>query len=257
MSDTPSAQADTVTTTPSAKPRRLLRRPSPDAEARLFCFPYSGVGASMFHRWPRSIDGIEVCLIQLPGRENRIRDPHHGTYEQLAQDLVEFLPPYLDKPYGIFGHCGGAIAAVELANQIEDAGLPMPRRIFPSAQVAAHDGPYGRFLGLNREELEEELTKLIVHLGGTPTPSLVSMGAELLDRDLDANRVYRVAGPRKLSCGVTAIGWAQDVEIPVELMGGWAETSSDFRSVVLDGGHYDFLKAPQQLLATFREHMSA
>ncbi|MFE4588982.1 thioesterase II family protein [Streptomyces laurentii] len=251
MTDTTSAPA----ATPAAKPRWLLRRPSPDAQARVFCFPYSGVGASMFHRWPRSIDGVEVCLIQLPGRENRIRDPHHGTYEQLARDLVEFLPPYLDKPYGIFGHCGGALAAVELANQLEAAGLPVPRRLFPSAQVAAHDGPYGRFLGLDREELGVELSKLITSLGGTPTPALISMGAELLDRDLDANRTYRVDGPRKVSCGVTAIGWAQDVEIPAEMMGGWAEISADFRSVLLEGGHYDFLGAPQGLLTAIRDDL--
>ena len=34
---------------------------------------------------------MEICLIQLPGRENRVREPHYGTYEELAVQLAESL----------------------------------------------------------------------------------------------------------------------------------------------------------------------
>src|SRR6185503_20040560 len=215
-------------------PRWLLRRPSSDAAARLFCFPYSGSGASMYRSWPRRIGSIEVCPIQPPARENRIREPHYGTYEALAAALVDYLPPYLDRPFGFFGDCGGALPGVELTRQLEAAGLPTPRRLFISSQVAPHDGPYGRFLGLSRDELADELRKLIVALGGSPAPALVAMGLDLLSQDLEANRRYRSDGPRRLPCGITVIGWTEDREIPMPLMQGWRELSEECRFALLD-----------------------
>jgi len=233
------------------EPRWLLRRPDPEAPARLFCFPYSGCGASMYHRWPRRIGSVEVCLVQPPGRENRVRDPHYGTYEELAAALVEYLPPFLDRPFAFFGHCGGALPGVELTHQLHDAGLPTPQRLFISSQVAPHDGPYGRFLHLSQDELGAELAKLVESLGGTPSPALIELGLELLVKDIEANRRYRVPVPRPLPCPVTAIGWSGDTEVPFDLMGGWRDLTDDCRHVLLDGEHYDFLAAPPALLAEF------
>lgn len=211
----------------------------------------------MYHRWPRSVGDLEVCLIQPPARENRIREPHYGTYQELAASLVEFLPPYLDRPFAFFGHCGGVLPGVELTLQLAAAGLPLPHRLFASSQVAPHDGPYGRFLDLDAEGLAEELRTLIASQGGTPSPALVTMGLGLLERDIDANRRYVVPEPQPLPCGVTAIGWSEDREIPFGLMGGWRQLADDVRMVRLDGGHHDFLSAPPALLAELERDMSA
>jgi len=86
---------------------------SSEATARLFCFPYSGCGASMYRAWPRWVGSVEIVPLQLPGRENRMREPHYGTYEKLASALVADIGPYLDRPYALFGHCGGALPAAE------------------------------------------------------------------------------------------------------------------------------------------------
>ncbi|MBV9452449.1 MAG: hypothetical protein JO345_41840, partial [Streptosporangiaceae bacterium] len=48
---------------------------------------------------------VEVCLVQLPARENRLPERHPGTYEKLAVDATLGLLPYLDRPSGFFGHC--------------------------------------------------------------------------------------------------------------------------------------------------------
>jgi surfactin synthase thioesterase subunit len=238
-------------------PGWLLRPPTADAGARLFCFPYSGAGASMYYRWPRRIGSVEVCPIQLPGRETRMREPHYGTYEALASALVEWLPPYLDRPFGFFGHCGGALPAVELARQLHQAGQPTPRRIFVSSQVAPHDGPYGRFLELDAASLADEIARLIVRFGGEPTPALVGMSLELLLKDLEANRRYRPGGPLHLPCGITVIGWTRDDEIPIDMMQGWQAMSADCRFVRLEGEHYEFLAAPSSLLAEIERDFNA
>jgi surfactin synthase thioesterase subunit len=210
----------------------------------------------MYHRWPRRAGGVDICLIQPPARENRIREPHYETYGELARSLLEYLPPYLDKPFGFFGHCGGALPGVELTLQLEAAGLPVPRRVFISSQVAPHDGPSGRFLSLGRDELGDELAGLIRSLGGKPVPQLIELGLDLLEKDIEANRRYRVPGPQPLPCGITVLGWKEDREIPMEMMGGWSDLNEDCRYVLLDGGHYGFLEAPPALLAEFERDLA-
>lgn len=210
----------------------------------------------MYDRWPRCFGDIEVCPLQPPGRQNRIREPHYGTYVKLAAELVDQLAPYLDRPFAFFGHCSGALPGVEVTRRLADVGLPLPRRVFASAQVAPHDGPYGSFLRMNRTELREELATIIVNLGGQPTAALLDMGLELMVKDVEANRQYVVPGPVDLPCGVTAIGWSGDTVIPAGLMGGWRATAADHREVVLDGGHFAFLDAPPTLLAEITRDLS-
>jgi medium-chain acyl-[acyl-carrier-protein] hydrolase len=56
----------------------ICPKPQPRASLRLFCFAYAGGGASAFHKWLQLVPAeIEVCLIQLPGRENRLIEPAH------------------------------------------------------------------------------------------------------------------------------------------------------------------------------------
>jgi surfactin synthase thioesterase subunit len=239
------------------RPRWLLRQPDPEAGARLFCLPYSGSGATMYDRWPRRFGDVEVCLVQPPGRQNRIREPHYETYEQLAAGLIEFLSPHLDRPFAFFGHCSGALPGVEATRQLAAAGLPLPRRLFVSAQVAPHDGPYGRLLELEREELRDELASIIVNMGGQPTDAMLNLGLDLLVKDIEANKRYIVPGPLDLPCAITVIGWSDDREIPMQLMGGWRATSANCRYVLLDGGHFEFLGAPQALLAEIARDLEA
>ncbi|GIJ29232.1 thioesterase [Micromonospora qiuiae] len=196
-----------------------------------------------------------MCFIQPPARQNRLHEPHYETYAALAHSLIEPMLPYLDKPFGFFGHCGGALPGVELTRQLASGGHPVPRRVFVSSQVAPHDGPYGRFLELNNNELVNELQTMIVRLGGRPTPELMEMSLQLLLQDLEANKRYLEPDVFELPCGITAIGWSEDPEIPMELMGGWKDMSKDCRSVLLHGGHFEFLGAPRTLLAEFERDL--
>ncbi|MFF4016049.1 thioesterase II family protein [Streptomyces sp. NPDC001843] len=228
-------------------PSRLLRKPSDAAGARVFCVPYSGVGGSMFSGWPRWIGPAEVCPIQLPARENRVREPHYGTYEVLARDLVDQLLPYLDRPFLLFGHCAGALPAFETVALLAENGLPLPHQLVVSAQVPPHHCPQDRFLDMDDEQLGKELGRLIVERGGTPHPALIELTLEVLHQDLDANRSYRRERPLRLPVGITALHWADDDEITPEQIRPWQEYSADVRFPVLDGGHYTFLSAPDKL----------
>ncbi|MFI7210980.1 thioesterase II family protein [Micromonospora maritima] len=233
--------------------RWLLRRPADDVAGRVFCFPYSGVGGSMFSAWPHRIGDIEICPVQLPGRENRIREPHFGTYEQLAVEAVEALAPYLDRPYALFGHCAAALAAFETAREIVSRGLPAPRRLVVSAQVAPHHCPHDRFLDMTDDELSDELAAIVVARGGTPHPMLISLTLQVLHGDLDANRRYRIPAPAPLPFGTTVVRWSEDAEVTSGQLQGWREYGDDVKFTLLPGCHYAFLDAPPPLLETLRD----
>jgi surfactin synthase thioesterase subunit len=225
----------------------LLREPDPDSSLRIFCIPYSGCGASMYRLWPRLVNGVEFCPVQLPGRERRLRENPHPTYQAMADDLADALMPYFDRPYGLFGHCGSALAAYETGVRTVERGYPQPARIFVSSQVAPQDGPRGRFLSMTDSELLDELRTLTIKLGGTPVQSLLELSLGVLLADLDANKRYHIAEPTRLPCPLTVIGWTDDVEVRHTLMTGWP-ACGPASYTLLRGEHYTFTEAPQELL---------
>ncbi|WP_405090205.1 thioesterase domain-containing protein [Micromonospora sp. NBC_01392] len=225
----------------------LLRKPTADSTYRLFLLPYSGVGASMYARWPARLGPAEVCLVQPPGRENRFREPHYGRYEDYAAALVDDIRPLLDRPFAFFGHCSSALAGFATALHLQRLGLPVPDRLFVSSEVAPHDGPYGRFLEMDDEALGVELAGLIRAMGGRPQPDAIEVGLGVLRADLAANRRYVFPEPVRLATAITVIGWTDDREIRPEQMVGWRAYSRDVRFVTLRGNHHAFLTAPPAL----------
>ncbi len=206
----------------------------------------------MYRQWPRSYNGVEFLPVELPGRETRLAEPNVSTYQELAAAMARGLSPFLDIPYGFFGHCGSALAAYEVTVELLRGGFPAPAHLFVSSEVAPQDGPYGRLVGMNDRELATELEGLIRSLGGEPTAELISLYLGVLSADVAMNKRYVVPDPVRLSCPITAIGWTEDVEIPPTLMGGWPECG-ETTFVELEGGHERFLEAPQELLTLLSE----
>ncbi|EHL32065.1 hypothetical protein LDG_5848 [Legionella drancourtii LLAP12] len=75
------------------------RKLKADAQVRLFCFPYGGGGASIYREWQQEFpDFIEVCPIQLPGRENRLEEQPLADLNTLVSLLARHLRPHLIYP---------------------------------------------------------------------------------------------------------------------------------------------------------------
>ncbi|MFJ1268718.1 beta-ketoacyl synthase N-terminal-like domain-containing protein [Legionella lytica] len=106
----------------------------PEAKLRLFCFPYGGGGASMYREWQQEFpDFIEVCPIQLPGRENRMEEPSITDIETLIPLLATQLQPYFDLPFAFFGHSFGSLLSFELTRYLRRQQLTQPVHLFASA----------------------------------------------------------------------------------------------------------------------------
>ncbi|MEQ1848829.1 MAG: alpha/beta fold hydrolase, partial [Nitrospira sp.] len=96
-----------------------------DATVRLFCLPYAGGSSTIFYRWSEYVSpAIEVCSVQLPGREGRLTMPPYTSMRPLVQAIGNAILPFLDKPYVLFGHSLGGLIAFELARYLHDLGVP-------------------------------------------------------------------------------------------------------------------------------------
>lgn len=223
-------------------------RPPSEQPARMFCFPFSGSGASAFSAWPNAIDDVEVSPVQFPGRENRLGHPHYGTYENLAAELVGPLEPLLDRPFTFFGHCAGALPAYETVLRLAELGLPTPDRLFVSGQPAPHDASRDRMLTLSEPELRAELESFIRGRGIEPRPDMIDVGMMVLLRDHAAAGQYRRTEPVAVPCPVVVLHWRDDPDVSLDELEGWRQYSDSVEIRVVDGGHYDFMNAPDELL---------
>lgn len=226
----------------------FVRPQSTDYPARVYCFPFSGSGASAFSAWPAAIADIEVCPVQFPGRENRLAEPHYGTYEDLAAALAEVLEPRLDRPFAFFGHCAGALPAFETAVRLAERGLPQPDCFFVSGQPAPHEEARDRMLAMSESELRAEVESFVRGRGIEPRKDMIDVGLDVLLRDQAAARTYRRAEPLRLGCPVVVLHWRDDPEVSLDQLRGWDRYSDSVEIRVVDGGHYDFMNAPQALL---------
>src|SRR5579883_2225402 len=83
-------------------------RPNPQARFRLFCFPYAGGGASIYRTWLNGLQAeVEVLPVQLPGRENRLKESPFDRFESLLEALVEALHPFCTVPFRFSGIAWG------------------------------------------------------------------------------------------------------------------------------------------------------
>jgi len=110
------------------------RRPQKNVKMRLFCFPYGGGGASIYREWQDFLpDSIEVCPIQLPGREERLEENLIDNIDTLIYNLIENLQLEFDLPFAFFGHSFGSLIAFTLTRYLRQNNLSLPEHLFVSA----------------------------------------------------------------------------------------------------------------------------
>lgn len=220
--------------------------PNPAARLRLFCFPFAGGGASVFRSWARALPPtIEVCPVQLPGRENRLRESPYTDLPPLAEILAGQIQLYSQKPFAIYGHSMGALLAFELVKILQRQNAPPPRTLFLAAHRAAHLSP-------RRPPLyalpDEEFVQALRRFGGLQEE--VIRDRELLDLLLPTLRAdltlcdrYSYSSGSPLNCPFQLYVGRDDPEAPLEDMESWREHSVQSSSLrVFSGGHF-FLRS--------------
>lgn len=222
-----------------------------DSGVRMFCFPYAGGGASMFRSWAESkaLRDVEVCAVQLPGREARIAEAPIGDLSRLMCLLCDVLEPWLDRPFLLFGHSVGALVSFELARELRRRGGIEPRHLFVSACPAPHLRNSERMCDLPDNDFLDRLYRF----NGTPPdvlnhPELMQLMLPTLRADfaLRDRYVYRDEPP--LNCSITAFGGMNDQHVSGADLRAWRRhTRERFQLWLFQGDHF-FLKSAQETM---------
>lgn len=230
-------------------------KPNPAAKLRLFCLPYAGGGASVFKNWGRLLpDTIEVCAIQLPGREDRIAETPFRQAADLLPVLLERLEPYLDRPVALFGHSMGAFLSYELARALttEHRG---PEHLIVSGQRAPHL-PLSRAPSFHLPD--DAFCNRLRDLNGTPAsvldePELLTMILPLLRSDFELSETYRRERQMRLECPISVFGGYDDDEVDQAGLKAWHETTSGPTSIRMFPGDHFFLQTQTDALLSVVE----
>ncbi len=240
-----------MSTTPAASRWLSGYTPNPRADLRLFCFPYAGGAANIFHAWSKSLPTrVEVCPVQLPGRVSRLREPAFTGLEPLVETAARELLPYFDKPFAFFGHSMGAIISFELAHRLRLEHSHEPVHLFVSGrrapQIPEDEPPT---YNLPDDKFLDELRRL----KGTPPEvleheELMKLVLPVLRADFELIQTYRYSPRTPLECPLTVFGGLDDTEVTRESLELWREmTTGAFKLRMLPGDHF-FLNTAQPLL---------
>lgn len=235
------------------------RRVESNASVRLFCFPYAGGNARLFRAWSEQLSpDIEVCPIQLPGREHRIAEAPHTRLLELIENLIDVLTPYLDQPYAFFGHSMGALISFELARALSRRAQGTLLRLFASAHRAPqfplqhlpiYTLPDARFIQMLQRY--SGMTESILQ-----NRELMQLLLPLLRADFELCETYQyVSGPR-LSCSISSFGGIYDPEITREHLEGWKEqTTGAYRLHFFAGDHFYIHQHTERLLEILQSEL--
>ena len=235
------------------------RHLNPQARLRLFCFPYAGGSASIFANWSSFLPAwVEVCPIQLPGRENRINETPLKRLSALVDRLVEALLPVSDLPFTFFGHSMGALISFELARRLRQRDLPLPCQLFISGcgapQVHVSEPPVYHLP-------KEEFIAAVKRLNGTPEEvwrheELVKILLPYLRADFEMIDTYIYQPDLPLPMPFTVYGGQQDQKVQPERLGAWSEQTTKACVLrIFPGDHFFVHSSRQQLLTTLSQEL--
>jgi len=235
----------------------VFRKSKPNARFRLFCFPYAGGGASIYRSWSEDLPEIEVCPVQLPGRESRLREKPFTHISNLVEAAAEALLPHLNMPFALFGHSMGALISFELIRHLRRLKGPSPVHFF----VSAHRAPQIPDLDPPIHQLPDaELMENLRELNGTPeavlqNAELMQMLLPLLRADFGVCETYAYADEEKLDCPISVFGGLEDREVTSEDLNKWRDqTHGAFKQRMLPGNHFFLQDAKKTLLqALYRD----
>lgn len=227
---------------------------------RLICFPYAGGGASVFRNWANHefLADIEVCAVQLPGREARIAESPVDDLRQLVHTLGEVLEPYLDRPFAFFGHSIGALVSFELVRELRRTRGIEPSYLFVSGCPAPHLQDSERICDLPDDEFLERVGRF----NGTPPevlnhPELMQLMLPALRADFSLRDRYVYPEEPPLDCPIIAFGGMSDKHVNGVVLGSWRKhTRERFQLWLFQGDHFFVRSAQGPLLEVLSSVLS-
>jgi len=219
---------------------------------RLFCFHPAAAGASLFRLWGKYLpSNIEVCAIQLPGRETRIKEPLITKWDDLLPPLIQALKPLIiEYPFVFFGHSLGALISFEVVRKLRKEKLSIPQYIF----VSGRRPPHIPIDNLRHQASNPILISTLREYGGTTeavlqNQELMKLFLPVLRADFTLNEKYMYFLEAPLESPIIAFRGRNDAEFSLQQLYEWEQhTISNFALHDFPGGHMYFKEEAKALI---------
>jgi medium-chain acyl-[acyl-carrier-protein] hydrolase len=227
----------------------------------MFCLPYAGGAAAVYHPWQEALpDWIDVCPVELPGRLTRSRERPLNDLGELLDALLVALRSELDRPFVLFGYSMGALVAFEFARRLQGQGT-RPELLM----VGAREAPHARKPGNSWARLSDEafLAELQRHYRPIPAPLLedrevMDVILKMLRADFSLLGAYAFTAGPLLDCPIVAFGGLHDKGVSKPGLDAWADLSSAPSSAeMIDGDHFFMETRREDLLSRVRAKLDA
>jgi medium-chain acyl-[acyl-carrier-protein] hydrolase len=222
---------------------------------RLFCFPYAGGSADVYGRWQRWFpEQIDICLVHLPGRGNRLREPAFTRLVPLVNAIADSIIGEIDVRYALYGHSMGALISFELARELFRRQVSGPAHVLVSGRCAPQLPRSGK---TTFNLPDDEFIAHLKSLNGTPPqvfddPELMDLFLSPLRADFEAVQTYQYTLGERLTCPITVYGGLQD-NVRVACYRAWKEQTSAACKLRMFKGDHFFIRNPgPDLMAAFR-----
>jgi len=208
---------------------------------------------STYVRWAELLpSSIEVCVVQLPGHDRRLKEEPFKDLESLIDAVAQGLGPDLTTPFAFFGHSMGALIAYELVRFLRRHGGPDAEHLIVSGrqapQIPVKESPL--HVLPDREFLEGILTRY----GGIPQailrePQLMQMFMPILRADFTIIENYIWIPEDPIEIPITAVSGQADLRVTRTDLSAWQElTSGSFNMAISQGDHFYFRESPTLLM---------
>ncbi|MEU9670790.1 alpha/beta fold hydrolase [Streptomyces bobili] len=237
--------------------------PSPYAEAVLFVFPHAGGTAPLYRAWAETLPStVDVRVLRLPGRQERLSEPPFTRLAPLLDELQEALEAELDgRPYLLFGHSFGGLLAYRLTVAMEQSDGEVPQLLAISGWAPGLSS--SRELNLVYEMTDADLLTRVAELGLIPDG--IPANRELLATVMPSLRGdFCVAADYRddevaVHCPVAAYSGTSDpllVPDGPDAMSVWADRSETFLgSTEFPGGHFYLFEHAAAIHSSLDRHL--
>ncbi|MER7351250.1 alpha/beta fold hydrolase [Streptomyces aurantiacus] len=235
--------------------------PTPDATARLVCFPHAGGSATFYFPVSAALSPVaDVVALQYPGRQDRHTEKGIESIAELADRATEALLAYDDStlPLTFFGHSMGAVLAFEVARRLEQVGRA-PVHVFASGRRAPSSHRPENVHQRDDDGVIAEMRKL----SGTDPRILgdddvLRMVLPAIRSDYTAIETYRAEPGTQIGSPITVLVGDDDPRTTLDEARAWEpHTLGTFDMKVYPGGHFYLTDQAQEIIALLKAHFTS
>ncbi|HSB01711.1 MAG TPA: alpha/beta fold hydrolase [Anaerolineales bacterium] len=250
-----------MSTSSNSKDWFICPQANPEAELRIFLFPYAGGSPSVFNKWAAGFPGnVETRIAHYPGRGSRHNEALIKQISVLAEGLAEAVQPLADKPFAFLGHSLGGLVAFELARGLRRSHQRQPDILFISACGAPHlPDPHPPI----HELPDPEFLHSLQQLHGVPAealqqPEVMQLLLPILRADFQAMESYVYTPEPPLPCPIRALGGCDDPRLSRKRLEDWClQTSSSCKAEYFAGDHFFIHTAREAVIASITAELAA